>query len=247
MLNLRGKAKELHVLASMNWHRVADTGRHNTLQVGSPCSPSVAVVRGVILCGSWLVVVVSQHVRPLLARLIVVLRVESGINSAVVDLHLRPCTCVAGIHSVNDLTPACWSVDSLTLSAGTVPGIDLVGGRDEASCWDAVVDDTRLEDIGVRRGHDVRHHGSRTAAGDEHFARVGIVLGNSPFSHVGDAVAVAAAVVRECGFAGYVPAGTAVRAGGVDYDETISLGELGVRRASVVGLGRSYIDVSICR
>lgn len=81
------------------------------------------------------------------------------------------------------------------------------------------------------------HHGAGAASSDEDAAGVSLVLAESVGDHVGDGVAVAAAIVSQGGLGRDIPASALVRRLGVDDDEAVLVGELGVRRAGVVSLG----------
>lgn len=81
------------------------------------------------------------------------------------------------------------------------------------------------------------HHGAGAASSDEDAAGVSLVLAESVGYHVGDGVAVAAAIVGQGRLGRDVPASALVRGFRVDDDEAVLVGELGVRRAGVVGLG----------
>jgi hypothetical protein len=122
------KAKKLHIIASPNRHSVAHTSSINTLNIGSVHSLSVAALRRVCLRASRFVVVVPKHTGPLLHRLRVVRRPESGVRTSVVDLHLRASTLVVGVHGEDDISPGLGSRDGVSLSTGGVPGIYAVGG-----------------------------------------------------------------------------------------------------------------------
>ena len=76
----------------------------------------------------------------------------------------------------------------------------LGGGRTlnvEASVGHSRVGRAGLEDVWVSAGHDVSHHSSRAGAGDEGPVEVSAVVLDSVFDHVGDGLAVAAAIVCE--------------------------------------------------
>lgn len=232
------------------------TLRINPLHTRAPRGPRVPRQRTVALGALRLAVVVPEHANPLLSRLLVVLGEERGVGAAVVDLHLRAGAGVPRVHGLDDVGPLRGRVDGLALRARAVPGVDAARGGDEAAGGDARVGNGGLEELGVGGGEDVLqenffsvtgwgfgvdgtygHHGAGARARHKHLAGVGAVLADSVGDHVGDRVAVAAAVVRQGRLGADVPAGAAVRAAGVDDDEAVLLGQLRVRRAIVVGLG----------
>lgn len=81
------EAKPLHILRSMNRNGVSDARRIDTLKVWTPVGGLVVSAGRVGERRHGRVVVVSEDAGPLLAGLVVVLRVESGVGAAVVDLH----------------------------------------------------------------------------------------------------------------------------------------------------------------
>jgi len=54
-----------------------------------------------------------------------------------------------------------------------------------------------IEDIRVRAGHHVRHHGPGRAAHDIHPRGVALVLVKGVFDHADDSASIATAVVRQ--------------------------------------------------
>jgi len=109
--------------------------------------------------------------------------------------------------------------------------------REETPRRDAGIGTRRLEEVRVRRSHDVRHHRAGARARDEHAACIALVLAEGPADHVGDGVAVAAAIVREGSGGRDIPAGAGVRGLGVDDDEAVLVCEAGVGCSGVVGGG----------
>ena len=72
-----------------------------------------------------------------------------------IDHHLGPRACVAWVLALNDRGPVGLRGVDLTLRAGAVPGVDLVGRRHEAAGWHAAVGRRGGEHFGVGAGHDV--------------------------------------------------------------------------------------------
>jgi hypothetical protein len=85
-----------------------------------------------------------------------------------------------------------------------------------------------------RGGFAYGHHSARAASSDEDLAGVTVVLLESVSDHVGDRVAVAATVVGEGLLRRNIPAGAGVGRLRVDDDETVLLGQFGVRSRLVV-------------
>jgi len=102
-----------------------------------------------------LVVVVPKHTRPLLHRLLVVLRPQRGVCAAVVDLHPRAGAAVTRVHGFCYAGPVGGRADRVSLRARAVPGCDTAGRRDEAAGGHAGVGNGGLEDVGVCGGQDV--------------------------------------------------------------------------------------------
>jgi hypothetical protein len=87
------------------------------------------------------------------------------------------------------------------------------------------------------------HHSARTAASHKDTASIALVLVKSVSDHVSDRVAVATTIVGERSLGRDIPASSRVRRLRVDNDETVLLGEFGVRRAGVVGVGSALAVV----
>lgn len=88
------------------------------------------------------------------------------------------------------------------------------------------------------------HHGTTAGSGHEDLVRVDLVLSLGPLDHVCNGVAVATSVVGQSGLAANVPAASGMGRAGVDDDEAILLGELGVGAAVVVGWSRASAVVN---
>jgi hypothetical protein len=101
----------------------------------------------------------------------------------------------------------------------------------------------RTKLLAYRRHCTYGHHSTRAAASDKDTASITLVLVKSVSNHVGDRVAVAATIVGERSLGRDIPASSLVRRLGVDDDETVLLGEFGVRRASVIGIGSALAVV----
>ena len=80
------------------------------------------------------------------------------------------------------------------------------------------------------------HHSARAGAGDEDFACVRGILADRVRDHVGNGVAVAAAIVGERRLGRDVPAASRVGRRRVDDNEAILVRQLGIWRARVVSL-----------
>lgn len=78
-------------------------GVHADQRAASPRVRGVVRERDVGLRGLGLGVVVAEHTAPLLNGLVVVLRIQRCVRTAVVDLHLGPRAGVARVHVVHDL------------------------------------------------------------------------------------------------------------------------------------------------
>lgn len=78
------------------------------------------------------------------------------------------------------------------------------------------------------------HHSTRRRARDENLGRVGLVSLQGIANHVGDAVAVGAAIVSHGSFGADVPASSTVGTLGIDDDEALLIRKLGIRRTLVV-------------
>ena len=149
------EAKPLHILGSMNRDGVSDARRIDTLQVRTPVGGLIVSAGRVGERRHGRVVVVSEDAGPLLAGLVVVLRIESGVGAAVVDLHAGSRTRVSRVHVFGDTAPDGGSADDLALGTAAVPGVDLVAGGVEAAGADAGVDNGSCEEFGVCGCHDV--------------------------------------------------------------------------------------------
>jgi hypothetical protein len=106
---------------------------HSAKRVRGADAPSislVAVEREVVLRFGGLGGVVAEDAGPLLDGLLVVLRAESRVDAAVVDLEARAGAGVAGVHGFDGVGPVLGGGDDGALGAGRVPGCGLVGGRD---------------------------------------------------------------------------------------------------------------------
>lgn len=139
----------------MNRNGVSDARRIDTLEIRTPVSGLVVGVGRVGECRHGRVVVVSENASPLLTRLVVVLRIESGVGAAVVDLHAGPGARVSRVHVFGDAAPDGGGADDLAQGTATVPGVDLVAGGVEAAGADARVDDGCCKEFGVCGCHDV--------------------------------------------------------------------------------------------
>ena len=169
--------------------------------------------------------VTTKHTSPLLDRLVVVWWVQSGVDAAVVDLETGTRAAVAGIHVLDDAGPVGWRGVDLALCAGRVPGVGCAGRGHEAAGWNARVGGCGCEEFGIGCCHDVGHHCAGGGAGYVDARAVALVFGECVGYHVGDGVAVAAAVVGQGGLGGDVPAGAAVGRRWVDDDEAVLVGE----------------------
>lgn len=149
------EAKPLHILRSMNRNGVSDARGIDTLEIRAPVGGLVVSARRVGKCRHGRVVVVSEDAGPLLAGLVVVLRVESGVGAAVVDLHAGPGARVSRVHVFGDAAPDGGGADDVALGTAAVPSVDLVAGGVEAAGADAGVDNGSCEEFGVCGCHDV--------------------------------------------------------------------------------------------
>ena len=81
--------------------------------------------------------------------------VESGVDGTVIDLEARASAGVARVHVLDDGGPLGRSGVRVSLGAGAVPGVGLVGLRDEAAGWNTAVSCCSSEQLRVGGGHDV--------------------------------------------------------------------------------------------
>lgn len=95
---------------------------------------------------------------------------------------------------------------------------------------------TSTENVGVGAREDVGHHGARRRAGHEDARGVDAPVLDRIAHHVRDAERVAAGVMRERCVGVHVPTSSAVGRVGVDHDELVRVGEVGVLRAGEVRL-----------
>lgn len=131
------KAEPLHVLGAVHRDRVSNVSGIDTLNsskgVRGADSPGISLVvlkREVLLRLLRLGSIVAENAGPLLDGLLVVLRAESRVDAAVVDLEARAGAGVAGVHVLDGVGPVLSGGLDLALSAGGVPGSGLVGGGD---------------------------------------------------------------------------------------------------------------------
>jgi hypothetical protein len=106
---------------------------HSTKRVRGADAPSislVAVEREVLLRLRRLSSIVAENAGPLLDGLLVVLRAQSRVGAAVVDLEARAGAGVARVHVLDCVGPVLGGGDDGALGAGGVPGCGLVGGGD---------------------------------------------------------------------------------------------------------------------
>jgi hypothetical protein len=106
---------------------------HSAERVRSADAPSislVAVEREVLLRLRRLSSIVAENAGPLLDGLLVVLRAQSRVGAAVVDLEARAGAGVTGVHVLDGVGPVLRGGDDGALRAGGVPGCGLVGGGD---------------------------------------------------------------------------------------------------------------------
>lgn len=185
----------------------------------------VALLRG-ILHGIRRRLRLIKHGRPLLDLLFVVLRRQRAVRAAVPDLHLRPRPLVPGIHVQHDLLPLLRGRARLAAAAGVVPLVDAPRRADEAARRDPRVEGHGADELRVRRGEHVGHHGARRTPRDVDPRRVRAVRLDGVEDHVGDGLGVAAAQVREGLLGRYVPAGPAVRRAWPYRDVPLSVGPL---------------------
>jgi hypothetical protein len=123
--------------------------------INTPDISSVSISREVVLDSLRLGGIVTENTSPFLDRLSVVVRAKSGVDAAVVDLETGTGAAVAGVHALDDVGPVGGGLVDVALSAGGVPGIDLTGGRDEATSGDAGVGGGGSEELGVGSSHNV--------------------------------------------------------------------------------------------
>jgi hypothetical protein len=247
-----GEAKELHVVCATNHDTVANTLCINTLHHRSIDRPSVSTLRIISLRALRLVVVVTEYTSPLLHSLLIVLRTQGTVRTAMVDLHLWAAAIVAGIHVEDDIGPGFRSCNGLAIRTGAVPGIDATRVRHEAASIDARVDDASFEDIRVCCGQNIRHHRATARACDENLLRICLIFLQGPFHHVCDSVAITTTFVRQCLLAANVPACSGMRRTGVNDNEAILLCErlvgaaVEVRLCSSGAVVNSYNDTRGC-
>lgn len=130
----------------------------DTLHAGSIGGPGVAALWVVGLRTLRLVVAVSEDASPLLHRLLVIGRAQSGVRAAVVDLHLGACAVVGWVHVENNVRPRLRCCCRLTIGACVVPRVNATRRRYEAACADTRVYDSGLEHVGICRSKDVLGH-----------------------------------------------------------------------------------------
>jgi len=119
-----GEAEELHVIRTPDRYSVSNILSIYTLDTCTIGSLGVATLRGIVLDALRLVVVVAEDARPLLHRLLVVLRAEGGVDAAMVDLHLGARAGVTRVHVGDDLGPSLGCSNRFTLGTGAVPGVN---------------------------------------------------------------------------------------------------------------------------
>lgn len=106
---------------------------NSSKRVGSGDAPSVSLVvvlREVVLRLRGLGGIETEDAGPLLDGLLVVLRTEGSVGTAVVDLEARAGAGVAGVHVLDGVGPVLGGGLDLALGAGGVPGGGLVGCGD---------------------------------------------------------------------------------------------------------------------
>lgn len=234
----------------VDWDSVSDIDSIDTLnltkrvlRVNAPDLGSVATLWELVLSLLRLSVVEAENAGPLLNSLVVVLRGQSRVCRAVVDLETRPGTVVSGVHSVDNAGPVLRRSVDVALRAGRVPSVDSVGL--EAACWDTRVGSRGNEKLWVGSGHDVGHHCTGAGASYENLAGIAVVLIQGVCDHVGDGIALTAAVVGESGLRRDIVAGALVWRLWVDDNEPILISQLSIWRASVVSLSSATAVVCI--
>ena len=107
----------------------------------------------------------------------------------------------ARVHVADLVAPLLGRLDELAVCARVGPSGGILGGggsgNREAAGGNTGVDGTGLEDVGVSGDEDVGHHGARAGADGEDPVGVSAVLVYGVLDHVGNGLAVAAAVVGE--------------------------------------------------
>lgn len=132
----RLQAKPRFRYREMRRYRVSNTHCPNTLNTRSKIVCSIILLRRVLLRFGWR----CRHpkdVRPLLQGLVVVLGRQRPVNTAMPELHARPCSVVAWVHASDDIAPVLRSRYTLATRACVVPSSRCSGGRHKTACRDA--------------------------------------------------------------------------------------------------------------
>ncbi len=127
------------------------------------------------------------------------------------DLNLRTLSREARERIEHALRPLLSREDELSLRALRRERVHRLAGGREAVERNARVDDTGLEDVGVRTGEHVGHHRARGRADCEDAVGVDAPISDGEAHGGDDAKGVAASVVLERRVGGDVPAGAGVR------------------------------------
>jgi len=120
-----------------------------------------------------------------------------------IGLHLHPGAgaSVAGIVGPDHVAPLLSGLDVLSVGARIGPSRGILGSRgsldEEAAVRNARVDGPRLENIGVGAHQHVGHHGPRASSDGENTVGISAILVDRVLDHVGNGLAVTAAIVRQ--------------------------------------------------
>jgi hypothetical protein len=172
----------------------------------------------------------TQYLGPLLERLIGALRAHQGVRISMENLHTWTLACVARVRVVYEIRPLVRSVRK-TLRTGLVCSERCVRTRTRETC----VRNSRecgpsLEDVRIRAGHYVCHHGSRRPAHNEDLRCIAAVLAERIIDHADDAEGISTAIVCECRRLVNVPTVAVIGSRWIDKDKAVCVsvrGQLG--------------------
>lgn len=154
-MTLRAQTEPLHHLRSLDRYVVADTVRNDRLHVGTVVRPRPSRNRPVLSRGSCCLAHV-EDIRPLLHRLIEVLGIQRGVLGSVPQLHPWTRAGVTRISRTNQIAPLLRRLGELTVGARAIPH----AGTCETSIRDSSEGGSSLEEVWVRAGKYVGHHGA---------------------------------------------------------------------------------------
>jgi len=127
----------------------------------------------------------TKQTTPLLQLLAQVRYLDERVSSSVPSRHARVSAAVARVHSLDLSNPFSLRLDNLAICASRVCGAG-AGARAtcNTACGDTGVAGSCGDDVWVGGHHDVGHHASGTAAGDEDLGGVGVVFLDRVLDHV---------------------------------------------------------------